>query len=155
MRQMGNLHPMKLLMAIKWVGAAAVKGFVFSCTLQRRLCEYKKNPKPFDFHSDGFLCKLLLLAGVFWLVWMVFAWPFGGIFSMWPLTVESQLTHFSQMCSRARRPQILIKIGRQSSTDQLFGFQPCWKNSTHFSRLELVVEDFRLSWSFCPDQCFA
>lgn len=46
---------MKLLMAVKRVGAAAVKGFVFSYTLQRRLCESKNHPELFDFHSDGSL----------------------------------------------------------------------------------------------------
>lgn len=62
---------------------------------------------------------------------------------MWPLTVESQLSHFSQMCWRGRRPQISIKSGHQSSTEQLFGVQPCWRNCFYFSRSELVVEDSR------------
>lgn len=39
-RQMGTLHPMKMLMAIKLSGSSnGPRIFLFSCTLQRSLCE--------------------------------------------------------------------------------------------------------------------
>lgn len=66
---MGNLHPMKQLMAIKLSGSSSGPRICFFfLALYKESSVNTKNPKNsklFDFHSDGFFCKLLLLAAVF------------------------------------------------------------------------------------------
>lgn len=132
----GKLAPNETAHGNKVSGSSSGQRICFFLAVCKECSLNTKKTEHFDFHSDKFLGKVRLLAGVVWLVWTVFAWPFGGIFSMWLLTVESQLIHFGQMCWRARRLQIFIKIGYQSSTDQMFRFQLWRKDGIHFSRTE-------------------
>lgn len=111
------------------------KDLFFSCTLQRRLCEYKKLKAVWFSQQRIFLqtptagcCFLTCLEDFCLDIW----WHF-----LYVATNDWVTAHLSLMCWRARRSQISMKIVEEYSF---------W-NWIVIRRPKIVVEDSRCSWS--------
>lgn len=134
MRQMGNLHPMKLLMAIKLSGSSSGPRICFFALYKEGSVNTKKLEAVWFSQRLNFLqtptagcCFLTCLEDSRPDIWWHFLY----------VAINDWVTaHLSLMCWRARRSQIFMKI-----VD--FSFY----NWIIIRRPKIVVEDSRCSWS--------
>lgn len=138
MRQMGNLHPMKLLMAIKLSGSSSgpriwLFFFLFLHSTKKALWIQKKTQSCLIFTATDFSANSHC--------WLLFSDLSGG-FSPGHLvafclmaTNDWVTAHLSLVCWRAVRSQTFMKIVEDFETEIVV------------RRPKIVVEDSRCSWS--------